>query len=333
MRKGLGRQSEEMGIKVSVLMVTFNHARFIAQAIESVLSQATRFDFEVVIGEDCSTDGTREIVRSYARAHPEKIRVLSRDRNIGALPNFAETLQACRGEYVAQLDGDDFWTGPGKLQRQADFLDGHPDFSACAHNARVFDEATQQDCGAYCPAGRNAVITFDDLLIHDPVPSSSVMFRRGLFSQLPDWFFTLFMEDWPLYVLNAQHGPMGYDSELMATYRVHEGGRWSAMPPIQRLASFLEVYQCFRDAFGPAYDKPLRWAISRYHLLLAHEHLRSGDSALAWSEFLASGRACRWSPRLLLRRSLYALLPELLRHRDRRAANAVSRADSRNATQ
>ena len=110
-------------VKVSVAMITYNHERFIAQAIESVLMQQTDFAVELVIGEDCSTDGTRAIVRDYGERYPERIRLLLPEHNLGMMPNFVATLKACRGQYVASVEGDDYWTDPHKLQKQVDFLE------------------------------------------------------------------------------------------------------------------------------------------------------------------------------------------------------------------
>ena len=111
-----------MSIKVSVCMITYNHERFIAQAVESALMQETDFDYEIVIGEDCSTDGTRQVLLDLHDRHPDRIRLLLREKNIGASHNFVGTLEACRGEYVAFLDGDDYWTCPNKLQKQANSI-------------------------------------------------------------------------------------------------------------------------------------------------------------------------------------------------------------------
>ena len=134
-------------VKVSVAMITYNHERFIAQAIESVLMQQTDFAVELVIGEDCSTDGTREIVRAYGERYPERVHPLLHEHNLGLKGhnNFVATLKACRGQYIALLEGDDYWTDPHKLQKQVDFLDGHPEYVGCFHNAmEVFDDGIRE---------------------------------------------------------------------------------------------------------------------------------------------------------------------------------------------
>lgn len=110
---------------VSVKMITYNHAPFIAQAIEGVLQQKTNFPIELVIGEDCSTDGTREIMFKYREKYPDIIRVITSDGNVGTKKNDWRTTKACRGKYIAFCEGDDYWHHPGKLQKQVDYLEIH----------------------------------------------------------------------------------------------------------------------------------------------------------------------------------------------------------------
>ena len=107
--------------KVSVLMITYNQERYISQAIESVLSQQTDFSYEIVVGEDFSTDNTREVCREYQQRYPDKIRLLERDKNLGMAGNFLSTFKECNGQYLAVLEGDDYWVNPHKLQSQVDF--------------------------------------------------------------------------------------------------------------------------------------------------------------------------------------------------------------------
>lgn len=120
---------------VSVHMITYNHAPYIAQAIEGVLMQKTNFPFELVIGEDCSTDRTREIVLQYAQKYPKIIRVITSPNNVGMKKNSYRTIQACSGKYIAFCEGDDFWKNTEKLQMQVDLMDIRPEcglvFSDC----------------------------------------------------------------------------------------------------------------------------------------------------------------------------------------------------------
>ncbi len=112
---------------VSVHMITYNHAPYIRQAIESVLRQECDFSLELVLGEDCSRDGTREIVFEYQHRFPDIVRVVTSDENVGAKKNMYRTVKACRGKYIAFCDGDDYWHNPYKLQKQVDYLEHHPE--------------------------------------------------------------------------------------------------------------------------------------------------------------------------------------------------------------
>ena len=119
---------------LSVYIITYNHERYIAQAIDSVLMQKTNFEFEIVIGEDSSTDNTRDIIQSYISRYPDKIRLITSNKNVGAGRNAVRTLKACKGKYIASLEGDDYWITKDKLQKQVDILEQHSNYSMCFSN-------------------------------------------------------------------------------------------------------------------------------------------------------------------------------------------------------
>lgn len=139
-------------IMVSVCFLTYNHEKFVAQALDSVMMQEMDFDYEIILGEDESQDGTREICIEYARQYPDRIRLFLRSRKdviyINGRPtsrfNFIENWKAARGKYVAMLEGDDYWTDPLKLQKQADYLDNNPDCTLSFHNALIFNEKSRK---------------------------------------------------------------------------------------------------------------------------------------------------------------------------------------------
>src|SRR5439155_11109227 len=140
------------------------------------------FDCEIIIGEDCSSDNTRQIVEQYRKKHSNKIRVLFNNENIGMQRNFVQTLQACQGEYVAILEGDDYWTSRDKLQQQVAFLNAHPDHAMCFHNVRAFRDDDPSGCSGWllCPDDQKQNSTIEDLLRDNFVPTCTVMFRNGL---------------------------------------------------------------------------------------------------------------------------------------------------------
>lgn len=130
-------------------MITYNHAPYIAQAIEGVLRQETSFPFELVIGEDCSTDGTREIVFDYQKKYPGIIRVITSDKNVGACKNGFRAQKACRGKYIAYCEGDDYWHHPQKLQKQVDYLESHPECGLVFSDYHCFDVKTGKQVRNY----------------------------------------------------------------------------------------------------------------------------------------------------------------------------------------
>lgn len=127
-------------IKVSVIMITYNQADYIRRAVESVLAQKVPFAYELLIGDDASTDGTADIVRSLAAAFPDRIRLIQQEKNLGASANVLSLLKQSRGEYLAFCEGDDYWLDDEKLAKQTAFLDNHPEYIGCSHACRVVDE-------------------------------------------------------------------------------------------------------------------------------------------------------------------------------------------------
>lgn len=126
--------------KVSVIVLTYNHEKYIKQALESILMQQVDFDYEILIGDDCSTDHTPEILKEYQARYPEKIYLRLRHKNIGATKNAYELLMLARGDYLATCEGDDYWTNANKLQLQVDFLENNTQFIGCTHKFLIVDE-------------------------------------------------------------------------------------------------------------------------------------------------------------------------------------------------
>lgn len=211
-------------MKVSVHMITYNHEKYIGQAIESVLMQRVSFPMELVIGEDCSKDGTRAIVCRYRDAHPEIIHALLPETNLGAHENSERVQAACTGEYIAILEGDDYWTDPDKLQKQVDFLDAHPACSACGHIIRNYDET--RGCFSGYKPNRPAPETFglSHFIRTNAIQTLSLVFRRTVLKNLPEIYHTVPFNDYLLKILCAQAGQIGFLNSVMGVYRMHGDG-------------------------------------------------------------------------------------------------------------
>jgi len=208
--------------KVSVSMITYNHEQYIAQAIESVLSQKTDFTFELVVADDASTDNTLRIVQEYAEKYPNIIKLKSRKVNLGLVKNALQTISDCEGEYIALLEGDDYWVDDAKLQKQADFLDSNIDCSFCFTNSVKFWEGT--DKSEFSITG-NIPEKFDlnyFLINNVNVSNNTKMFRRSAQPEsLQTWFYETVQWDWSLHVLHARTGLIGYLDFVSLRYRRH----------------------------------------------------------------------------------------------------------------
>ena len=241
-------------------MITFNQARYIAQAIESALAQETDFPIELVIGDDCSTDNTKTIICEYVEKFPGRIRLLAHAKNIGMNPNLAAVLEACRGEYIAVLEGDDYWTDTRKLALQVRFLDEHPDCVSCFHNVTVVPDNPQVPVEGYHPGANGSTVLCppdmperfpqSEFLKRNVIPTCSVMFRRASLGILPPWFHKLSLGDHPLHILCTEHGLAAYLPGIMGAYRIHNNGVWSGTNAGSRLEKTIQMYEALEKHYA-----------------------------------------------------------------------------------
>jgi glycosyltransferase involved in cell wall biosynthesis len=212
-------------MKLSVLLLAYNHEKYIVQALESILMQQVTFDYEVVIGEDCSLDKTREIVVDYQRRHPNKIRLLLPEKNLGAHENFLQTFFSCKGEYIALLEGDDYWTSPHKLQRQIELLDNNPDCAMCFHDAHnLMPDGTLKPYIAAWGVPAKHRYRLEDIAFMNFIPTCSVVVRNHVVEKFPEEFYKVWAGDWIHNTLQAQHGDLFCINEAWGVRRVHGGG-------------------------------------------------------------------------------------------------------------
>ena len=267
-------------MKVSVSLVTYQHAQTARQAIDSVLMQETDFDVEVLIGDDASQDGTQEILKSYhSQPQPHRVRIFLRQQNAGdaGLSNVVATLDAAQGEYIAFLDGDDYWTDPQKLQQQADFLDAHPDCSLCTHRVQHLHNTSRSILSPNAPQGAGCY-DVGALILRNFSPKISTMLRRSALEDLPSWYRStqVASADWLLNVLVGRHGQIGFLDQVMAVHRIHSASVMANHGAVRMLSDKLAAIPLLQDSLPE----------KRQELL----QLRS---QLLWKR-----RAAQWTPRV-----------------------------------
>ncbi|MBA3496244.1 MAG: glycosyltransferase [Gemmatimonadales bacterium] len=279
-------------MKATVLLVTYNHAPYIAQALDSVLAQITDFPFEIIVSEDCSTDGTREIIEGYRRRHPAQIRLLLSERNRCDNEVIARGIRAARGDVIAYLDGDDWWTAPHKLQAQVAFLEREPGCAMCYHSVLRVYEGDERDSHPSLPPGPRRPMTTEDVLVRYHVNSCSLAFRRGAVPELPDWYRSADLADWALAVLVSTRGDLGYLDEVMAAYRIHSSGVWSALTHIQRIERRLKFYERLGSDIRCTYATAIRTGRAQTYFDLALGWEAQGHAGRAAACLLRSLREC-----------------------------------------
>lgn len=219
--------------KLSVLIPTFNHHKFIAQTLEGALRQKTNFDFEIVIGDDASSDGNQLVIQEFERRFPDKIRAFLHPQNLGpASPrelggknNVAFLFGACKGDYIALCEGDDFWTDPLKLQKQVDFLENNPDYAICHHQLSVIyeDNSPKHDFNS---ENQQETSTLSDLLEDKEwfLGTASTVIRNVFKNGLPKWWWQSASGDLGIFIEVAKYGKIKYMPKNMGCYRKHHGG-------------------------------------------------------------------------------------------------------------
>jgi glycosyltransferase involved in cell wall biosynthesis len=272
-------------MKVSVALITYNHEKFIDRAIDSIIMQQVIFDCEIVIGEDCSTDNTRNIVSEFYHQYPDKISLFLPEVKLGKKRNIEAVLQKCQGDYIALLDGDDYWISAEKLQKQVNFLDDRPNCSICFHDALLLFEDEKRTLNPSYLTNRllspkDQIFDLEDLLTNQFYRyTGTTMFRNHLFSEFPEWYF--YEEetpyDYPIFVFNAQYGQIGYIHEVLSIYRIHSQGVWSKKTRFHQCQCTINNLQYLNKHLNFKYEKIIDRRIASYYYEMAGESRKQGD--------------------------------------------------------
>jgi glycosyltransferase involved in cell wall biosynthesis len=206
--------------KLTVTIIAYNHENFIAKAVESVVSQKTNFSFEVLIADDFSTDNTRAILEDCKQKYPDKITLLFNSENLGNTKTHLEACKKAKGQYICNLEGDDFWCDDLKLQKQSDFLDNNLQYLGVAHRLWLGEEKTKTSVGKKC-YGR---FVLSDFLNQKRFSCTSTMYRNFYFD-IDESYEKLYQTDrivgdyiLCLYLLSK--GDIYVMQDVMSVYRI-----------------------------------------------------------------------------------------------------------------
>jgi glycosyltransferase involved in cell wall biosynthesis len=222
----------DSNIMVSVNCVTFNHKDYIRQALDSFLMQKTNFEFEILVHDDASTDGTGEILKEYEKKYPGKVLPLIQTENqysqgidnISGAFNFPRA----RGKYIFMCDGDDYWVSPDKMQKQVDYMEANPECTLCIHSAKIHLVGKAVTEGKMRPYCGNKVISPEEIVDKSSGYAMSAMaFPSRLVKELPDYYVDCPVGDTPIQMIAASEGYGYYFDEPMSAYRVGVAGSWT----------------------------------------------------------------------------------------------------------
>lgn len=262
---------------VSIHMITYNHEKYIAQAIDGVLMQETNFEFELIICNDCSSDNTEGVILKYIKDHQnrKKIKYFKHEKNIGMMPNSLFALSQCNSKYIALCEGDDYWIDNKKLQKQVDFLEAHSDFAICFTNGYYISEENNflfnKSNILLNNRKESCEILQDDLLVENVLLTLSTMYRNNQIIY-PDWLMKVKLGDWCYHILNSKFGKIWYINDFTAIYRKHNNGVWANNSFQKQLLDYIITCDILIKNL-PEFSKKLRTEnIKRIFLLLKWDY-------------------------------------------------------------
>lgn len=260
-------------IAVSVVCATYNHEKYIRQALDSIVMQKTSFQIEILVGEDCSTDGTRGILKEYESRYPELFRMFYRDKNLGATLNEYDLFMNAKGKYIAALELDDYWTDELKLQKQFDFLETHQEYIGVSHdfsivnaNGEEIDNTDNQRIKDYL----SRKFTLEDFLNDGFVFQTATHFYRNIFLDKQDYTIIYkadrLIRDKTILSLLLDRGDFYILSDTMSAYRRFFAADATNGRNLTNSNLSLDLFtkahhiEMLNDYFGGRIDYSLQWS-------------------------------------------------------------------------
>ena len=261
-------------IRVSVICTAYNHEKYIGKALEGFVNQKTNFDYEVIVHDDASTDGTASIIREYEKKYPDLFKVIYQtenqySKNISIMDDIVFPMIG--GKYVALCEGDDFWIDNNKLQKQVDFLDNNPSYAAVAHNSVFLNERNGEEWIQY-DQKMDKKLRFEDIIVDGGkcYHTSSIMFRKKFYFY-PESFKIRGIGDYPRSVYLCLSGGIYYFKDVMSVHRCNVEGSWSQKnSSIEKLLSIISMRNSFLNSVDEYTEK-------KYHSVI-RKTLRNNEA-------------------------------------------------------
>jgi len=262
---------------LTVICLTYNHKDFILQALESIKMQQTTFDFEVLIADDFSNDGSRELIINFVEKNKEKFFLIPSNENVGSSLNFIRACRLVKSKYIAYLDGDDYWIDEFKLQKQYDILELDSSIACCYHDAILVNGSGDLVSNSYFKnkekLTQSEIVPYG-LLAH----SGSVFFRSQSIELIPKWFAKEVYDN-GLHLLISEFGSFHFINEPLSAYRFHNGGTWSVLADNKKsLNLFLRLKTYYKSKSFKKYKKEFYTAMAS----LSYKLISDKDFKMTW---------------------------------------------------
>lgn len=249
--------------KLSIIVTTYNQEAYIAQTLDSILMQNTNFDYEVIVADDASTDGTKQIIEQYASCF-SAITLLARTENLGISKNWYGALMQAKGEFVTTLEGDDYWVDCNKIQKQVDFLAENPQYVGVSHFRSMEDDAGKvYTFFTYEAKKTNHPFTVEDFLKGKSFSYTATV-HRNFFTENGEWYESFVtanrsLADFAFCLLILDQGPVYILPDKMSVYRIAAKGNShnsysGRSPALDRYKDHLETYRAAEAFFGGKYE-------------------------------------------------------------------------------
>lgn len=211
---------------LSVCIITYNHGKYIREAIDGVLMQHVNFKFEIIIADDYSLDNTRQILSEYKERFPNLFKIILQEKNVGAAKNWYDLLFMAKGKYISYFEGDDYWIDPLKLQKQINILESNDKYSACAHQTQLL---VNGKLGKLFNLNVPRIIKMKNLYEGRLFHTASCIFKKSVLGTFPKKSIMMASGDRFLNFLIAIEGPIYFIEDTMCIYRKHDKGLSSNM--------------------------------------------------------------------------------------------------------
>lgn len=257
-------------MKISVILITYNQEQYIAQALKSIFKQNAPFDVEIIVADDSSIDKTLDIIESYTPKSPFNLKFLPKKSNLGFVKNYQRAFNACDGDYVAILEGDDYWTSPDHLEQHINFLENYPECPMSYNrHLRLFVDQGIEELPEWTAEQDIEYITLEQQILQNRIGNlSCCVFRGKHIKELDQKLFDLTFADWMLGIYMAQFGNLAHHKDITSAYRIHDNGQWSKMSEEEQYKSLIEAIEVYNKFFDYKYNDAFMKHKKRLEILL-----------------------------------------------------------------